>query len=324
MSSTINVSSAKPQTSTPATTRHPVRGYLYIAAAGLWWGISASLGKAVFSGRHLLLARPIRELDAQILSQTRVTLSLLILAPLVLLLRGPRALVIRQRDLAHCLVLGIVGIVSSNFFYYYAIEKGPIAPAIIVQYTAPVWVLLYMVARGRERPTPMRVGAVLAAVLGSMLAIGVVGEHLALVWISVGAALLAAFGFGFYNVYAHHLVAAHDRWKVLTYALLGASLFWLVVNNPWRIAAAHYVASQWLFMLVFACVSLLIPYGFYFAGLRYLDPTRAIVTSCLEPVFTVLIAATFLREGFGWIQALGMVIVLAASIAVQVPEAAGS
>lgn len=321
MSTTAN---ASPAQIAVQQSRHPVRGYLCIAAAGLCWGISASLGKAVFSGRHLLLAQPIPMLDAQILSQTRVTLSLLVLAPLVMLLRGPQALAIRGRDLAHSLALGIVGIVSSNFFYYYAIEKGPVSTAIIVQYTAPVWVLLYMVARGRERATLSRVAAVLAAVVGSALAIGVAGKHFEFVWISVGAALLAAFGFGFYNVYAHHLVAVHDRWKVLTYALLGASLFWMAVNNPAKIIAAHYVPSQWVFMFVFACTSLLIPYGFYFAGLGYLDPTRAIVTSCLEPVFTVLIAAVFLQESFGVMQALGMVIVLGASIAVQVPEAVAS
>lgn len=322
MSSTVNA--APVQVAAQRPSGHPVRGYLCIAAAGLCWGISASLGKAVFSGRHLLLARPIPALDAEILSQSRVTLSLLILAPLVLLLHGPRALAIRGRDLVQCLVLGISGIVSSNFFYYYAIEKGPVSTAIIVQYTAPVWVLLYMVARRRERATVSRVAAVMAAVVGSALAIGIVGKHFGFVWISVVAALGAAFGFGFYNVYAHHLLVVHERWKVLTYALLGASIFWLIVNNPWQIARAHYVASQWIFMLVFACASLLIPYGFYFAGLRYLDPTRAIVTSCLEPVFTVLIAAIFLQESFGVLQAVGMVIVLGASIAVQVPEAAAA
>ena len=190
MSSTAN---AAPVEATVVPARHPVRGYLCIAAAGLCWGISASLGKAVFSGRHLLLAHPIPALDAQILSQSRVTLSLLILAPLVLLLRGPKALAIRGRDLGHCLILGIFGIVSSNFFYYYAIEKGPVSIAIIVQYTAPVWVLLYMVARGRERPTLTRVAAVLAAVVGSALAIGLVEKHFGLVWISVVAALGAAF-----------------------------------------------------------------------------------------------------------------------------------
>ena len=66
---------------------------------------------------------------------------------------------------------------------------------------------------------------------------------------------------------------------------------------------------------------MLIPYSCYFSGLRYLDATRAIVTSCLEPVFTILIAAALLDEVFGAVQALGMVIVLAATIVIQLPEA---
>ncbi|MGH9580520.1 MAG: EamA family transporter, partial [Terriglobales bacterium] len=48
--------------------------------------------------------------------------------------------------------------------------------------------------------------------------------------------------------------------------------------------------------------------------------TRAIVTSCLEPVFAILIAMLFVGETLQWTQALGVVIVLAATIVVQLPE----
>jgi drug/metabolite transporter (DMT)-like permease len=64
-------------------------------------------------------------------------------------------------------------------------------------------------------------------------------------------------------------------------------------------------------------LSVLIPFSFYFAGLQHLDPTKAIVVSCLEPVFTVLIAAIALKEVVRPFQALGIVMVLAAIIVVQ-------
>jgi len=67
-------------------------------------------------------------------------------------------------------------------------------------------------------------------------------------------------------------------------------------------------------------LSMLLPFSFYFAGLQYLDATRAIVTSCLEPVFAILIAAAFLGEGLGPLQVVGVVVVLTASIVVQLPE----
>ena len=136
----------------------------------------------------------------------------------------------------------------------------------------------------------------------------------------VSTTALAAVTFAFYNVYAQHLVQVYERWTVLVYSLLGAAVFWIVVNPPWKIVAQHYSGGQWLFMLVFAIGSMLIPFSLYFAGLQYLDPTRAIVTACLEPVWAILLTAMILGEGVSPMQVLGIGIVLAATVLVQRPD----
>lgn len=298
---------------------HPIRGYLYIAAAGLLWGLTASLGKAAFT--HKLVSAAQSPIDPLILSQTRTTLSWLVLAPILLLVRGRTALAVSRKDLGRTLLLGTLGIAASNYFYYLAIEKTTVATAIVLQYTAPVWVLTYMLVRHMQRPTLRRVAAVLMAVAGSALAIGVYGQgKIKVDAVGIAAALAAAFSFAFYNVYGHKLLETNERWKVITHTLMGAALFWMVVNPPWKVVAAHYSGEQWLFLFVFAMLSMLLPFSFYFAGLQYLDATRAIVTSCLEPVFAILIAAAFLGEGLGPLQVVGVVVVLAASIVVQLPE----
>jgi drug/metabolite transporter (DMT)-like permease len=299
--------------------RHPWRGYLYIAAAAACWGASATLGRALFTGR--LLGGEVRELEPVILSQMRTTISFLVLAPLLLLRGGTRAISLPQGEFLRCLVLGVLGLAGANYFYYLAIQETNVATAIILQYSAPIWVLLYMVARGFQRATARRVGAVAMAVVGSGLAIGLVGEaHLVLNRVGVAAALAAALSFSFYNVYGHRLVGRNDRFKVILYALLGSALFWMIFNPPWAIWQAGYTRGQWLVMVVFAFASMLIPFSFYVSGLHHLDATRAIVTSCLEPVFAIGMAALFLGETFGWIQAVGMLVVLAATIVVQMPE----
>jgi drug/metabolite transporter (DMT)-like permease len=301
---------------------HPLRGYLAIAGAAFCWGGAATLGKLVFTGH--LFGGTVSAIQPLILAQTRTTFSLLVLAPLLLMVRGKAALVMPRADVVRCFVVGIVGVAASNFFYYFAIEKTTVATAIILQYTAPVWVLLYMVARRQQRATLQRVLAVGAAVAGCALAIGVVGHaRLKLDTLGVLAAEAAALSFAFYNVFGHGLVARFDRWRVLTYVLLGAALFWLAVNPPWKIVAAHYSGAQWGFLFVFACVSVLLPFSLYFAGLQYLDATRAIVTSCLEPVFAILFAATFVAERLSVSQVLGVVLVVAATVIVQLPDRRG-
>jgi len=298
---------------------HPGRGYLYIASAAFLWGLAAVLGRAAFTGRLFPSAWALDTIDPLILSQSRVSFSFLVLGPLLLAQRG-RALP-APRDFGRMCLLGVLGVAASNYFYYLAIQKTNVATAIILQYTAPVLVLVYMVARGLQKATLSRVSAVLLAVLGCALVIGVVGRTgFRLNPAGVIAALLAAFSFAFYNVGGHSLLARYDRWTVLLYTTFSAAVFWLGVNPPWKILAAHYSGFTWTFLLVFSLVSALGPFSFYFAGLQHLEPTRAIVTSCLEPVFSIVIAAIVLGEGLRPLQTLGIVLILAAIVLVQLPE----
>jgi DME family drug/metabolite transporter len=300
---------------------HPVRGYLYIGSAAFLWGVSATLGRAAFTGHLLQGGASIATIDPLILSQSRATLSLGVLMPVLLARRGASAMRVPVRDLIRFFVLGIFGVAASNYLYYLAIQRTNVATAIILQYTAPVWVLLYTVARGAQRPSLRRSSAVGLAVVGCALAVGLIGSAgFRMDPVGVAAALLAAFSFAFYNVGGHKVLARYDRWKVLLWVLVGTSTFWGFVNPPWKIIAAHYDWRQWGFMLVFSLVSVLGPFSCYFAGLQHLEPTRAIVVSCLEPVFSIAITAVTLGELVRPTQTVGIVLVLVAIVLIQLPE----
>lgn len=303
--------------------RSPLWGYFFIASATFLWGISAVLGRAAFTGKLSWLAAPsLHPVEPLILSQARTTFSLLVLVPILVGASGWRRIQLPRPDLIQCLVLGMLGVAVSNYFYYVAIQRTNVACAIIIQYTAPLWVLLYVVARGQQRLTLQRVAAVGIALTGVILAIGVVGDAQTLHLDSYGlvAAVLASFSFAFYNVGGHSILARNDRWRVLVWTLASASAFWILVNPPWKIVAAHYGRGEWTFLFVFSMVSVLGPFSLYFLGLQYLEPTRAIIASCLEPVFSILLTAALLGEGVRPIQSLGIILVLAAIVVVQLPE----
>ncbi|HEX6503938.1 MAG TPA: DMT family transporter [Terriglobales bacterium] len=305
------------------TKSHPLRGYLYIATATFLWGISASMGRAMFTGRAMPGGEVLSPIDPLVLAQARTSFSLLVLLPVLLLTRG-RTLALPRTDFYRAVVLGILGVAASNYLYYLAIQKTNVAIAIVIQYTAPAWVLLYLAARGRQKATLPRVAAVVLAVVGCALVIGLVGGgRFQVNALGLIAAVLASFSFAFYNVGGHDLLARYDRWKVLLYALGSAAAFWIVVNPPWKIVAAHYSGGQWLFLFVFAMTSVLLPFSLYFAGLQHLLPTNAIVTSCLEPVFSIILAAVLLGEMVRPVQIVGILIVLSAIVLVQMPEGGG-
>jgi drug/metabolite transporter (DMT)-like permease len=281
------------------------------------------MGRAVFTGKLPLAGEALHPIDPVILSQTRTTLSLLVLLPILVGRRGWQRIAVPTSDLIQCLVLGMLGVAVSNYYYYVAIQRTSVAIAIVLQYTAPIWVLLYVVARGQQKLSMQKVAAVAVAIAGIALTIGIVGGRssapLRLDRWGLIAAMVASFSFAFYSVAGHSILARHDRWRVLTWTLASAALFWLIRNPPWKVVAAHYSASQWGFLFVFSMISVLGSFSLYFLGLQYLEPTRAIIASCLEPVFSILLAAVLLGEGVRSIQTLGIVLVLSAIVIVQLP-----
>jgi drug/metabolite transporter (DMT)-like permease len=280
----------------------------------------------VFTGKFHLAGQAQHPIDPLILSQTRTSFSLLVLLPVLVGRRGSQRIRLPRHDLIQSLILGMLGVAASNYFYYVAIQKTSVAIAIVLQYTAPVWVLLYVVLRGQQKLTVRKLAAVVTAIAGIALTIGIDGGRSASplrldAW-GVIAAMLASFSFAFYNVGGHRILARHDRWRVLTWTLVSASLFWLLVNPPWKVMAAHYTYAQWAFLFVFSLISVLASFSLYFLGLQYLEPTRAIIASCLEPVFSILLAAVLLGETVRSVQTLGIVLVLSAIVIVQLPGGA--
>ncbi len=95
--------------------QHPIRGYLFIAGAALCWGVSASLGRAAFTGR-LVSGAALPPIGPLILAQSRTTIALLVLAPILLLRRRGEAFRMSRADLARGLLIGVLGVAASNYF----------------------------------------------------------------------------------------------------------------------------------------------------------------------------------------------------------------
>ena len=207
----------------------------------------------------------------------------LVLLAILGLSRRPPALRLPVRDLGQLFLIGILGVAASNYFYSGHSKDERCHRDHCAIHRSHLGADLHHRSRA-AKPTLQRVAAVGLAVTGIALVIGLFSPGaFRLDAVGVFAALLSSY-FAFYNIGGHDILARRDRWIVLLYTTGSASLFWLLVNPPWKLVAADYSATQWLFLLLFSLVSVLAPFAFYFAGLQHLEPTRAIVVSCLEPV----------------------------------------
>src|SRR5581483_7090515 len=100
----------------------PVRGFLYIGTAALLWGLSASMGRAAFTGR-MLPRSGIRDVTPLILTQCRTGFSFIAVAIAMTFRRGIKRLYVPRFDFLKLVLLGLGGVAASNYFYYLAIQR---------------------------------------------------------------------------------------------------------------------------------------------------------------------------------------------------------
>jgi drug/metabolite transporter, DME family len=278
-----------------------------IAAAALCWGFAASLAKSLF----------VQQVDPLTLSQLRASFSFLVLLAIALAFRRTM-LRVEPRLALGLALLGVVGIASTNFTYLTAIHLTNVTTAILVQYTAPIWVMLYMAAFGGERLTKARAAAVALSFGGCVLAVGAY-QASGLAWNPAGVlwALAAAFGFSFFSIWGSRMARRVELWSSLLWALGAATLFWALIRAPWELAHAGFSSSQWGVFFFYAMISILVPHALFYNGLKRVRPTHAMVTSTLEPGFAILFAFLLVGEAFGLPQALGLAAVIGAILLLQ-------
>ena len=289
------------------------RGYMMIMLAAVLWGLSATAAKFLLN----------HQVGTLLIVQTRVTFSCLIMF-FVYLVFAPRHLRVRPADLWRFGLLGIAGMAGANFTYYFTIKESTVATAILIQYTAPIFVLAYETIQKEEKFTTVKLIAALLSLLGCFLAVGGYdASRLNITPLGLISGIGSIFCFAFLTVYPRHLLVRYSTWTVIFYSLVGASVFWLFVNPPWVLVGAGPAVDVWGALVVLAVGSVLIPHTSYFGGLRHVVPSRAIITSTLEPVVAIISAAFFLGEFLEAVQAVGAVLVLAAIVVLQVRREPG-
>ncbi len=279
-------------------------------AAATLWGTSATLARFVFRDRHV---------PALTVVELRLLFAVALLAP-YLAWRRPRTLVVERRDWGYFLILGIFGVAAIQGSYYFSISVLGVGLAILLQYLAPSLIVIYEAMRG-ARVAWRTVAALAAAVAGTALLVGGVDRALArarpLYW-AIGFGSAAAFAF--YIVFSKRGLRRYPPETVLLYTFLIAGSFWAVVTPPWKILAAHYGASLWGLFLALGVFSTLVPFSFFYAGLRRLPAAQAGIVATLEPVVAVLSASLVLGEGLQALQWVGAAMVLASTVLAPLPE----
>ncbi len=283
------------------------RGYLLIAGAAFFWGLSGAVARLLFTRSG---GTPI---DPLILAQTRSTFAFLMLLTYAAIARRD-LLRVAPRDAVGLALLGLGGIAASNYTYFQALLLTNVTTAILVQYTAPVWMMLY----ARDRLTSAKMLAAAMSFSGCFLALEAWRPE---TWkfnaVGIAYAFGAAFSFCYFNIQGARMSARVNVRTSLIYALGASSAFWLLVNPPGRVFSAGFGLRDWLTFVGYSLISILIPFSLYYAGLKWLPPTHAVITATLEPIFAIFFAFLLVGERISPFGILGAFGVMGAVVLLQ-------
>jgi drug/metabolite transporter (DMT)-like permease len=289
-------------------------GYLLVAAAATSWGSQSVVAKLLLTGG----------LPPAGLVSARTAAACLALG-LVLAVVRPGLLRIRAADFWHVAILGVAGMALSQYAYYLALSRVPVATALLVTFTAPLLVLAAGVVFYGE---PLRLRDALAAAVtlaGAALVVRAYDPAL----IRIDAVGLVASGccavtFAFYSLWARRVAPRLSPWTMLAYSLATAAVLWIPLAPPWRVLLAPHSPAVWTGFAVVVVFGTLVPFGLYLAGLARIRAAHASVTSCLEPVVAATVAFVVLGERLEALQLVGGGLILAGIALLHVRAAPAS
>jgi drug/metabolite transporter (DMT)-like permease len=220
------------------------------------------------------------------------------------------------------IAFGAVGVTFVQAFYFVAIERMYVGVALLIEFTAPIWILIFLkFVLKKHVPTGLWYAILLA--FGGLLMITQIWNGLTLDQIGLIAAFIDAFALAGYFLIGDRLGKTKSSASITTWGFGIASLMLLFVLPIWNFPTdvfskemellgrfSGYTLPGWSLILWIVVMGTIAPYIFVVSGLKILSASTASVFGMIEPVMAGMFAWWWLSESLNGIQLIGCVIVI--------------
>lgn len=288
------------------------KALLAVLAAGAFWGTMGFFARSLYAAGFGPLE----------VAQTRITTGL-VLVGLYILIFNRSQFKIKLKDLWCFLGTGIVSLLLFSTCYFSALNYTSLAVAAILLYTAPFFVMLMSLVLFKEKMNSKKVLALLLAFTGCVLVSGVGGDE-TVSWIGILLGLGSGFFYALYSIFGRYAInRGYGAWTMTFYTFLFCSIGcaflsdWQVIGNS--VQADH---SILLWVLGLGFVTAFLPYVLYSTGLEHMESSKASILASVEPVVSALFGVFVFHETMTLWGVLGIAMVLAAIVVLNVKKKA--
>jgi len=262
-------------------------GALMVMLSAAMWGLSGVCGQFLFEHYHpdpvWLIA--VRQVAAGLLFLLYTVIKR---EPLFAIWQSGRQNIIEMA----WFTLGLLG---AQFLYYYTISVSNAPTSTILQYQAPVFVILWQAFVQRQMPEGRELLGVVLAMTGVFL-ISTHGDpsHLVISPVALVSGELSAVALCIYMIAPATILKQYPTVLIMGWGQLISSLFLLPFCNilDSGMGVLTPVAAGAVSFIILG--GTIIPFTLFLAGVRIIGPTKASLISCFEPLATIVFTVLFL------------------------------
>jgi drug/metabolite transporter (DMT)-like permease len=293
-----------------------------MAAGYRAWGVAFAVGGTLaFSLRPILIklsyaAAPVSPVTLIFL---RMVLSLPFFVAVGWWLRGqePR---LSARDWAKIAGLGLVGYYAASFLDFIGLQYIGAGVGRLILFLYPTLVLVLSFFFLHKKPTPRELTALVVTYAGIALVLSSQAAGLQGGLFLLGAVLVfaSALFYAIYLVAGAQLIRRVGSMRFTAWSMAVATVPAVAQFFVLEPASALSLPSMvWLYAIVLATVSTVLPLFLQAEALRRIGPSEFALIGALGPVSVAITSAIGLDEPFTWVQAAGGLLVIAGVLVVS-------
>ncbi|MBU3128911.1 DMT family transporter [Clostridium tagluense] len=272
-----------------------------IALAGSLWGTVGLFGKVLFNYGF----------DPKLVVFCRLFVGFLIMF-IFILFKDKKLLKFDKRGLKYTALIGFFSQALFNLLYFETIKRTTIATAVILLYTAPIFLIIMGRIFYKELLSTIKISALVLCMIGCFLTVtGGALDTLNINSLGVLMGIGAGLTYALVTIISKAIIDDYHPLTIILYSFLFGWIFLVPFSHPVNLLYVKYSLPVVASIIGLGLIPTVLAYILYITGLSYgVEASKAGIICSMEIVVSVIISYLFFEEVILGVKLLGIVMAL--------------
>jgi drug/metabolite transporter (DMT)-like permease len=280
------------------TQKKRIVGIIITLIGGAFWGLSGACGQYLFQ---------YKDASAKWLVPIRLVIAGFVMLAFFLVKDKKTTLRVwkTKRNAIDVIVYGLAGLMLCQYTYFATIESSNAGTATVLQYVAPVMIMIVVCFMEKKTPRIVEIVAIICALTGIFLIATHGNVHqLVISKETLFYGMISATAIVVYNLQPKNLMNQFSAPLLLAWGMsIGGSILFLIFK-PWHYSPIIDVGTIFA-MIAIILLGTIVSFSFYMQGVKLIGPTHASLYACVEPVAAAILSSVWLKAPFTLVDLIG-------------------